>query len=112
MCLVGPRLQISPTHIRVPRVALVRPGHRPDVLVDPPVLIIEILTAEDTCVDCLARTDEYKRMGVGCTWVIDPVAKMAWVCVGRSWTKVTSLTVPGLSICVDPADIFRDGEAA
>jgi Uma2 family endonuclease len=104
--LMGPRVQVSPDRIRVPDYVLVRPGPQPDVLEDPPLLIVEIRSPEDTRMDCLARVEEYSALGVGCTWIIDPWAKTAWVCAGRTWTRVALLSVPGLPIYIDPADLF------
>jgi Uma2 family endonuclease len=45
------RVRVSPSRIRIPDVALLPLGAQPDVIADPPLLVIEILSPEDTYSD-------------------------------------------------------------
>jgi hypothetical protein len=49
------RVRVSPTRIRIPDVTLLPLNTQPDVIVDPPLLIIEILSPDDTYSDTQER---------------------------------------------------------
>ena len=107
MVLTGPRIQVSPTRVRIPDLVLTSLLPQPEVLVDPPLLIVEILSLDDTYTNLEDRTREYQRMGVETIWLIDPRARTARLCQGRSWTEETRLTIPGTPIFLDLDETFR-----
>jgi Uma2 family endonuclease len=76
--LIGPRVEVSPLRIRVPDYALLTSWPQPDVIVDPPLLIIEIISPEDTYSHTQERIQDYLDMGVETVWIVDP-----WTCTGR-----------------------------
>ncbi len=86
MVLINPRIQVSPTRVRIPDLVLTSLLPQPEVLVDPPLLIVEVLSPDDTYTNLNDRTRDYQRMGVETIWLIDPRARTARVCHGRSWT--------------------------
>jgi Uma2 family endonuclease len=88
-------------------VMLVRLGPQTDVLAEPPVLIVEILSPDDTYSDTQKRADDYQRMGVETIWIIDPATRTARVCSGRTWVEATRLEVEGTSIYVELANLFE-----
>ena len=45
------RLQVSPTRVRVPDLVVLRPGPQPEILIQPPLLVIEILSPDDSYSD-------------------------------------------------------------
>src|ERR1700722_5660579 len=45
------RVQVSATRVRVPDLVVVRPEPQPDVLTAPPLLVVEILSPDDTYSD-------------------------------------------------------------
>ena len=59
------RVQVSSTRVRIPEVALLSPGPQPDVIVNPPLLVIEILSPDDSYSDTQERAQDYRAMGVG-----------------------------------------------
>ncbi|MGH9584958.1 MAG: Uma2 family endonuclease [Bryobacteraceae bacterium] len=72
------RTQVAPRRFRVPDIAvtLKKPSGR--VLVEPPLLCIEILSPEDRASRMEARIDDYFAFGVPYVWVIDPRGRRAW----------------------------------
>ena len=56
------RVQVSETRVRIPDVALLRPGTQPGVIVDPPLLVIEILSPDDSYSDTQERAQDYRLM--------------------------------------------------
>src|SRR5271170_1085083 len=45
------RMLVSPTRVRIPDVVVLRPGSQQDVFTDPPLLVVEILSPDDTYSD-------------------------------------------------------------
>ena len=56
------RVQVSSTRIRIPDVMVVSRGPQPEVTVDPPVLVVEILSPDDT------YTETSRARRTTCTW--------------------------------------------
>ena len=101
------RTRVAQTRVRVPDLVLVRAGPQPDVLADPPVLIVEVLSPADTFSGLRERVNDYQRMGVETVWIIDPKTRTGQVCEGDSWTAAGTLTVAGTSIHVELEPLFR-----
>jgi Uma2 family endonuclease len=100
------RLQVSATRVRIPDVLLVPLAPHPDVFVDPPILVVEILSPEDSYTETQRRADDYLKMGVGTVWIIDPVNRTGRVCVGKAWIESETLRVAGTEIWVSLPEIF------
>jgi Uma2 family endonuclease len=67
------RVQVSPTHLRVPDVTVMsREQPIEQVLTAPPLAVIEILSPEDKITRVLTKLADYEHMGVGTILVIDP----------------------------------------
>lgn len=100
------RLQVASNRIRIPDIVILTPGEEPPMLVDPPLLIIEVLSPDDTYSDTQERATDYLRMGVQTIWIIDPKTRTARACVGTSWHETSHLEVPGTSIYLDLPELF------
>lgn len=100
------RTKVSDSRIRIPDVVLVPFGSQPNVLADPPLLIIEILSPDDTYSDTQKRAADYQRMGVETIWIIDPETRTARVCSGPNWVETTRLEVAGTPIYVEMTELF------
>ena len=102
------RTRVSPSRVRIPDLVLVRSGPQQDVLADPPVLIVEILSPDDTYADTQERAADYRRMGVKTVWIIDPKTRSGRQCINDVWTATETLRVPGTEIWADLATLFRE----
>ena len=100
------RVQVSPTRIRIPDIMLVARGPQPEVTVAPPVLVVEILSPDDTYTETQSRSADYLRMGVLCVWIIDPTSRTGRQCIGDAWTAADTLAVPPTNIRVNLAELF------
>ena len=100
------RTQVSPTRVRLPDVVVDWSGDRPDTLVDPPLLVIEILSAGDSYTETQRLAQDYSVMGVQNIWLIDPDTETARSCEGKTWAEKTRLEIAGTPIYVDMADLF------
>ena len=103
----GQRMQVSATRIRIPDLVVMTEQYPPDVLVDPPLLAIEVLSPDDSYSEVQAKSEDYLAMGVPMVWLIDPQSRTARMCDGEQWRAATTLTVPGSAIKVDVLEIFR-----
>lgn len=63
---------VVPNRVRVPDVALTSLTPQGEVLTKPPILVIEILSPEDSYSDTEQRAADYFSMGVHAVWIIDP----------------------------------------
>ena len=100
------RTQVSNTRVRIPDVVLVRQEPQPDVLADPPVLVVEVLSPDDSYSETQKRADDYLRMGVKTIWIIDPATRTGRVCSGPNWVEANRLEVAGTPIYVDLGNLF------
>lgn len=100
------RVQVSSTRVRIPNVVLVLAGPQPEVLVEPPLLVVEILSPDDSYSDTQQRAQDYLRMGVGTIWILDPKTATARQIVDDVWRPANALDVPGTPIRVDVAELF------
>lgn len=100
------RLQVSPRKVRIPDVVVLAAGPQPAVITDPPLLIIEILSPEDTYSDTEERVRDYRALEVETIWIIDPKTRTGRMCVGESWSESQRLEVKGTPLFVDLPSLF------
>ena len=102
------RVQVSPSRVRIPDVMLAPRGPQPEVIVEPPVLVVEILSPDDTYTETQSRSADYLRMGVACVWIIDPTSRTGRQCIGDAWIATDTLVVPETAIWVNLPKLFAD----
>jgi Uma2 family endonuclease len=106
------RVQVSATRVRIPDVTLLTAGVQPDVIVEPPLLVIEILSPDDSYSDTQERAQDYRAMGVETVWIIDPKTRSGRMCSGADWVESSRLEVKGTPLYVNLPDIFSQLTAA
>lgn len=74
------RIRVRETCVRVPDICVLAED-APDEQVPtfPPILCIEILSPEDRMTRLMAKLNDFAEMGVPTCWIIDPVARRAWI---------------------------------
>jgi Uma2 family endonuclease len=100
------RVRVSENRVRIPDLVVLTAGPQPDVLTDPPMLVIEILSPDDTYSDTQERTQDYRAMGVETVWIVDPKIRTGRMCIGTEWIEATRLEVKGRPLFVNLPDIF------
>jgi Uma2 family endonuclease len=105
------RVQVSPTRVRVPDLVVLRPGPQPEILTQPPLLVIEILSPDDSYSDLQERCQDYRQMGVETVWIVDPKTRSGRMCCGAEWVAAERLEVPGTPIHVHLDELFRQIES-
>ena len=107
MVMTEQRVQVAAKRVRIPELVVVPMGPQPDVLVEPPLLVIEILSPDDTYSDTQERAQDYRAMGVGTVWIVDPKTRTGRMCAGAEWTEARRLEVAGTPLFVELDDIFN-----
>lgn len=100
------RIQVSPSSVRIPDLVVLAAGPQPEVLTEPPLLIIEILSPDDTYSDTEERVRDYRKMGVETVWIIDPRTRTGRMCSGADWVEASRLEVKGTPLFVELPEIF------
>jgi Uma2 family endonuclease len=106
------RVQASEKRARVPDLVVLTAGIQPEVLADPPLLVIEILSPEDSYSDTQERAQDYREMGVETVWIIDPKTRSGRMCRGAEWVESSRLEVKGTPLYVNLPEIFSQATLA
>jgi Uma2 family endonuclease len=100
------RVQVAQNRVRVPDLVVLTAGAQPDVLIEPPLLVIEILSPDDSYSDTQERAADYRAMGVEMVWIIDPKTRSGRMCSGADWVESSRLEVKGTPLYVNLPEIF------
>jgi|HubBroStandDraft_6_1064221.scaffolds.fasta_scaffold136430_1 Uma2 family endonuclease len=95
------RTRVAWTRVRLPDVLLVGLDRQPDVVEEPPVLAVEILSDGDTYAETQRKCAEYILMGAQAAWIISTMNRTARQWDGTSWQETTRLEVAGTAIYVE-----------
>jgi Uma2 family endonuclease len=104
--MTGQRIQVTESRVRIPDLVVTTAGPQPDTLVDPPLLVIEILSPDDSYSDTQERAQDYREMGVETVWIIDPKTRTGRMCSGANWIEALRLTAAGTPLYVELGAIF------
>lgn len=108
--LTAQRVQIDPRRFFVPDVCALRIGSRiDDILTVPPLIVIEIMSPEDSMRRVTKMAIEYLGFGVQNVWVIDPQARVAYTSTAAGLERVAGaeLSVAGTSILIRVTELFE-----
>jgi Uma2 family endonuclease len=99
--LVEQRVQVATTRFRVPDITVLRADQPRDAIIAvPPLILIEILSKDDSLRSMQERIDDYLHFGVEHIWILDPALRRAYVCSATGFQEPQSgtLSVPGTPI--------------
>lgn len=103
------RVQVKATRFRVPDVCVrARLAPSEQIVRQPPLLCIEVLSPEDTVLKTSARVHDYLDMGVPEVWILDAERRSVTICAGLTMVEHTAgnLVVPQTPVQITIADIF------
>ncbi len=107
------RVQVAPTRFRVPDVTVLRIDQpREPIVTTPPLILIEVLSKDDTLRSMRERVDDYLKFGVQHVWILDPATRRAYVCSRTGFQEPESgvLAVPGTPIRLVLSELFKQIE--
>jgi len=101
------RVQVSPTRFRVPDVTVIdRAQPVEQILTQPPLIVLEVLSPEDTLRKLENRINDYLDFGVEHIWIVDPLGPKAWTATrGQLIDSGPRLEVPGTPIYLALAEL-------
>ena len=108
---VEQRVLSALSRVRIPYVVVLSAGSQPDLLTDPPLLVIEFLSPDDSDSDTRERTKDYRDVGVERVGIIDPRTRTGRMCTGAQWIEAKRLTVAGTPLYIDLDAIFSQIQA-
>jgi Uma2 family endonuclease len=100
------RVQVKPNRFRVPDVCAIIGKPDGPILRQPPFLIIEILSKDDTMFSMQERLDDYLDFGVKHVWLVDPALRRGYVCTREGLRVETVLRTTDPALEVPLAEIF------
>jgi Uma2 family endonuclease len=115
LSVVEQRVQVSPTRFRIPDVTVLRSDQpREPVITEPPLILIEVLSKDDTLRSVRERVDDYLNFGVQHVWIVDPATRRAYVCspTGFQEPEQGVLVVPNTPIRLLLSELFAEVEKA
>ena len=107
------RIQVSPTRFRVPDVTVLKADQKREAIITvPPLILIEVLSKDDSLRGTRERVDDYLNFGVQHIWILDPATKRAYICTMTAFQEPESneLIVPGTSIRLLLSELFQQAE--
>jgi Uma2 family endonuclease len=113
VALVEQRVQVATARFRIPDIAVLKPGARRQPIVTvPPLIVIEVLSKDDSLRSMEERIEDYLNFGVENIWVLDPVLRRAYVCsrTGLQEPPDGVLSVSGTPIRIVLSDLFQQAE--
>ena len=105
------RVKVTQSNYRVTDLCVVRASDpRDPIVMDPPLIAIEILSDGDTLKKTHEEGQDYLRMGVEHFWIFDPIARKAFVGTSTTLAEPESgeLSIPSTEIRLVLKDIFAE----
>ncbi len=107
--LTEQRIRIAPRKYRISDICVLR-LHAPtdDILNEPPLIAIEILSPEDRMTRIAAKAVEYRAFGIEHVWVVDPRQRKVFMGVEDGLKEIEDgvLSVEGTPIQVRTGELF------
>jgi Uma2 family endonuclease len=109
--VVKQRVRVAPTRFRVPDVIVIdRAQPVEQILTRPPLIVIEVLSPEDTWRRIEEKVTDYLDFGLRHIWILDPGTRRAWIATRTGFEEARVLQVPGSAITVPLDELFRELE--
>lgn len=87
---------------RIPDVMVLKaPYAQGKVVVDAPVVVVEIKSPDDTFDDIVDRCFDYEKLMVGDIILMDPDNKRAWLFKNGNWQLLAGATIPLQGLAID-----------
>jgi len=102
---VETRMRLSPDLVFIPDVAVFHPAEPENLPDRPPLITIEVLSADDRISEVRAKLGEYRAWGVPHVWLVDPHSQRFYVC-DAGLHEVESLAIPEMQIELTKANMF------
>jgi Uma2 family endonuclease len=102
------RVQVAAHRFRVPDVSVIVGRAEGRIVTRPPLIVVEILSPEDTVGRLMERVQDYSEFGVPNIWVIDPSKRSGYTASFEGLRRVDVLCASGEpQIAVELLQLFQ-----
>ncbi|MBS1876276.1 MAG: Uma2 family endonuclease [Acidobacteria bacterium] len=101
------RIQVSAERFRVPDVCVTVGHPGTDVFYAPPLIVLEILSKDDSLTAMQDRIADYAAFGVTNIWIADPRRREGYVCDQTSIRRVAAFEVAEPAISLPVGELFE-----
>ncbi len=102
------RTRVSQKHVRLPDVVVGLRRKWPETLVEPPLIVIEVISPSDAYGEIEEKIAEYQAMGIPNIWLIHPTKRLGWTCNREPWVPTERFQAVDSPIYVDLATLFAE----
>ncbi len=95
------RIRVSLSRVRLTDLVIVVPAAYPPALVEPPLIVIEVLAENDSNAEVEQRVLDYQLMGIRNVWIINSKIGHGQVFCAKTRKYVSRLTVENSPIYLD-----------
>lgn len=106
------RTQVTPANVRLPDVVVGPRKRWPQTLVEPPLIVIEIVSPSDSFSDIEEVVADYQQMGIENIWVVDPQKRVGWIYEAGTRIQARLLRAKTGLMYVDLDQIFAELDEA
>jgi Uma2 family endonuclease len=109
--LTEQRVQVAATRYRIPDICIIKSTDPKDPVIGfPPLLCIEILSADDSLREIQERVNDYAAMGAKNVWVVDPWKRAGYEASPNGFAKPEDgvLRVVDTKIAISLAEVFAE----
>ena len=100
------RLPVVQGRYRVADLAVFHHDVREEVPQSQPLIVIEVLSPDDSHAELMRRFADYSAAGVPNIWLVDPITRCFSIYHDRSLTASAVLEIPAYNVAIRPADIW------
>jgi len=100
------RIQVTPERYRIVDLAVFDREPQMSVPELPPLIVIEVLSPDDSYAELMRRFADYAAIGIPHIWLVDPIDKQLSIYHDKSLTASARLEVPAFGVSICPADIW------
>ncbi len=101
------RLQVAESRYRIPDVSVTVEDPGTDVFYSPPLIVLEILSKDDSLTAMQDRIADYAAFGVANIWIADPRRREGYVCDQTSIRRVAAFEVAEPAISLPVGELFE-----
>src|SRR5215471_9572296 len=102
------RIKIADGRYRIPDVVILSADlEAEEIITRPPLLVIEVLSPEDSISEYSQRIADFRAMGIPHIWILDPYLGAALDMSDGRLCLVTELKIPGTDIHIPLPEVFE-----
>jgi Uma2 family endonuclease len=105
-------LRVSESRIRIADVCVFRHAPEEDIPTIPPLVVIEVISPDDSHSEIVNRLDDYQIWGVAHIWAVDPTLRQLYVYRDRDFRAVKEFRIDNLEIRLTEKQILPKPDRA